>query len=333
MTDTAVRHPAAGPCASGWRSAVAAVLVLAAGCGGGSPTAPGPAPDLPPDEPAGLAARTGRDLPPDELTGEVAEHLEVERLRRAARREAGHGRAGRPPLRPGRREPQHPEGGGRVPEQVAGRADARAHLGARVRRRRSQPRPGARAPGGRDDDIPPPRGDGGLRRDRPPPRGSKAHRRMWRAGGGPQLGLRPGGRPQTPARRSPAPLLPRLLPGDRHPRGVLLVHARGRPARLDPLDDRGRNGALRGPHASERPLWPGIVRDPNRRRRCGSARAHRISGCSRTGTAFRGARHRFRMPPGRPAVAPRPPERWWRSGRRGGGRERPPTAAWPHRHR
>ena len=75
MTDTAVRHPAAGPCTSRWRSAVAAALVLAAGCGGGSPTAPGPAPDLPPDEPAGLAARTGRDLPPDELAGEVALRL------------------------------------------------------------------------------------------------------------------------------------------------------------------------------------------------------------------------------------------------------------------
>ena len=77
MTDTAVRHPLAGPRAAGWRSAVAA-LVLAAGCGG-SATAPDPVgrpgPDLPPDEPAGLVARTGRDLPPDELAGLVAERL------------------------------------------------------------------------------------------------------------------------------------------------------------------------------------------------------------------------------------------------------------------
>ena len=79
MTDTAVRHPLPGPPAAGWRSAVAAALVLAAGCGGGSPAAPdpgpGPGPDLPPDEPTGIVARTGRDLPPDELAGVVAGHL------------------------------------------------------------------------------------------------------------------------------------------------------------------------------------------------------------------------------------------------------------------
>ena len=74
MTDTAIRHPATGPRASRWPSRVAAALLLAAGCGGSS-TAPGSAPDLPPDEPAELAARTGRDLPPDELAGVVAQHL------------------------------------------------------------------------------------------------------------------------------------------------------------------------------------------------------------------------------------------------------------------
>ena len=65
MTNTTVQHPLAGPRAAGWRStfAVAAVLVIAAGCDTGSPMEPD------------LVARTGRDLPPDDLAGLVAEHL------------------------------------------------------------------------------------------------------------------------------------------------------------------------------------------------------------------------------------------------------------------
>jgi len=65
MSNTAVRRPSAGRRASRWRSAVAlaAPILLAAGCDG----APGTAPDL--------AARTGRDLPPDQIAQLVAEHL------------------------------------------------------------------------------------------------------------------------------------------------------------------------------------------------------------------------------------------------------------------
>ena len=66
MMNTAVRLPLAEPHTAERRLpvAVAALLVLVAGCGDTSPTAP---PEL--------AARTGRDLPPDQLAQVVAEHL------------------------------------------------------------------------------------------------------------------------------------------------------------------------------------------------------------------------------------------------------------------
>ena len=64
--NTAVRLPLAEPHTAGRRLpvAVAALLVLVAGCGGTPPTAP---PEL--------VARTGRDLLPDQLAQVVAEHL------------------------------------------------------------------------------------------------------------------------------------------------------------------------------------------------------------------------------------------------------------------